>query len=168
MEWYCYLGIISWGIFIIQLIISGLGIADTDLDVDFDGNIDFDVGDLVSFKGFLHFLLGFSSWLMLTNYISALNIIIACIVGIVFVLLLYFIYKLCLKFDYEPKVESKQDLIGKLVTVYLPYPNGYCVCKLNTPVYTEIGCKADCEVKAGDVLVIKEYKNGIYCISKTN
>lgn len=51
MEWYYILGIISYGIFIIQFILSNLGISDTDLDVDFDGNVDFSVSDLLSFKG---------------------------------------------------------------------------------------------------------------------
>ena len=63
MEWYYILGIISYGIFIIQFILSNLGISDTDLDVDFDGNVDFSVSDLLSFKGLIHFAMGFSGWL---------------------------------------------------------------------------------------------------------
>ena len=65
MEWYYVLGIISYGIFIVQFILSNLGFGDTDIDIDLDGNVDFDVSDLLSFKGLIHFLMGFSGWLSL-------------------------------------------------------------------------------------------------------
>ena len=65
MEWYYILGIISYGIFIVQFILSNLGFGDTDIDIDLDGDIDFDVSDLLSFKGLIHFLMGFSGWLSL-------------------------------------------------------------------------------------------------------
>ena len=39
MEWYYILGAISYGIFILQFLISLFGPTDTDLDVDFDGNL---------------------------------------------------------------------------------------------------------------------------------
>ena len=34
MEWYYVLGIISYGIFIVQFILSNLGFGDTDIDLD--------------------------------------------------------------------------------------------------------------------------------------
>ena len=37
MEWYYVLGIISYGIFIVQFILSNLGFGDTDIDIDLDG-----------------------------------------------------------------------------------------------------------------------------------
>lgn len=166
MEWYYILGIISYGIFIIQFILSSFGFLETDLDVDFDGNTDFSVGDLLSFKGLIHFLMGFSGWLMLSDKITTLTISCACGAGIIFMILLYFIYKLCMKFNSEPTMKSKTDLIGEVVMVYVPLPNGNCVCKVDSPSYTEIICKADTEVKVGDILTIKSYKDGIYYISK--
>lgn len=33
-----------------------------EFDVDFDGDADFDVSDVVSFKGFIHFFMGFGGW----------------------------------------------------------------------------------------------------------
>lgn len=46
---------ISYGIFLVQFILSWFG-GDTDLDVDLDG----DVSDIVSFKGLIHFIMGAS------------------------------------------------------------------------------------------------------------
>ena len=50
MEWYYVLGIISYGIFIVQFILSNLGFGDADIDIDLDEDVDFDVSDLLSFK----------------------------------------------------------------------------------------------------------------------
>ena len=51
---YYILGGIAYGIFILQFIISWVA---GEFDVDFDG--DADVSDVVSFKGFIHFFMGF-------------------------------------------------------------------------------------------------------------
>ena len=166
MEWYYILGAISYGIFIIQFILSNFGFSETDLDVDFDGEVDFSVNDLLSFKGLVHFAMGFSGWLMLSGKVTALTISFACGVGIIFMVILYFVYKLCMKFNSEPTTKSKTDLVGEVVIVYVPLPNGNCVCKVDAPNYTEITCKADTEVKVGDILTIKSYKDGVYYISK--
>ena len=71
MEWYYVLGAISYGIFIVQFILSSFGFLETDLDVDFDGNVDFSVSDLLSFKGLVHFAMGFSGWLMVIGEVTA-------------------------------------------------------------------------------------------------
>ena len=62
MEWYTILFIVVMSLFVIKLIISIFG-GDFDMDVDFDGNTDFDSSSAFSFKGLLHFLVGFSSYL---------------------------------------------------------------------------------------------------------
>lgn len=61
-ETYYLLAAISYGIFIVQFILSWFG-GDTDLDVDLDGELDMDVSDIVSFKGLVHFVMGASGWL---------------------------------------------------------------------------------------------------------
>lgn len=58
-ETYYLLAAISYGIFIVQFILSWFG-GDTDLDVDLDGELDMDVSDIVSFKGLVHFVMGAS------------------------------------------------------------------------------------------------------------
>ncbi len=51
---YYIIGGVAYGI--LQFIISWVA---GELDVDFDGDADFDIGDVVSFKGLIHFLMGF-------------------------------------------------------------------------------------------------------------
>lgn len=165
MEWYYILGIISYGIFIIQFILSNLGFVDIDLDVDCDGNIDFDVGDLVSFKGLIHFAMGFSGWLMLTGQVTLVTIIGAIGVGIIFMVALFFLYKLCMKFNYEPTTKSGNALIGKQVVVYTPLQNGKSSCYLMDEPYTEIICISDSPRKQGEVCRIVAFDSGIYHIS---
>ena len=66
MSVYFGLALFSTGIFIVQFILSffiGELDLDTDIDLDGDGVDDFSIGDLISFKGLIHFLIGFS-WTM--------------------------------------------------------------------------------------------------------
>ena len=50
--------LVSTGIFLLQFVIS-VFFGDLDMDVDGDANVDFDLGSLFSFKGLVHFLIGF-------------------------------------------------------------------------------------------------------------
>ena len=161
MEWYYVLGIISYGIFIVQFILSNLGFGDTDIDIDLDGDVDFDVSDLLSFKGLIHFLMGFSGWLMLSGTVNVSTVIIAIILGIGFMVGLYFIYKVCMKFSLVGKEVaisvqiSEMEYSGNCITDsgYIPLDR----CRLSKPVNHTIKC--------GDILHIDSYKSGIYFIS---
>lgn len=88
MEWYYILGIISYGIFILQFCLSFIG-GDTemDTDIDLDGEADFSFSNLISFKGLIHFLMGLSGWLMITQQVTPLNVVIAGVIGFAFVLI---------------------------------------------------------------------------------
>ena len=50
--------LVATGIFLLQFVIS-VFFGDLDMDVDGDANADFDLGSLFSFKGLVHFLIGF-------------------------------------------------------------------------------------------------------------
>lgn len=166
MEWYYILGIISYGIFIIQFGLSLIG-GDTDLDVDFDGNMDFSFGDLVSFKGLVHFLMGMSGWLMLSGDTSWFSIIFSIIVGLCLATMLALFYKLALKLSHIPTQRSGLELVGTTVTIYLTMEQiseKHCICTINNGL-TEINCIAATPVKIGDKRIILDYKNGIYHIS---
>ena len=75
------------------------------MDFDSDGDIDFDISSMLSFKGILHFLLGFSSYLAATvrfdktyNNIGTYqftwdNYVVAFIVGLAFMYGLWHLYK---------------------------------------------------------------------------
>ena len=64
MAWYTILFITVFLLFAVKLIISWSA-GDFEMDVDLDGIDDFDVSGAFSFKGLVHFLLGFSSYLFL-------------------------------------------------------------------------------------------------------
>ena len=168
MEWYYILGIISYSIFIIQFCLSFTG-GDTELDVDLDGATDFSVSDLVSFKGLIHFLMGFSGWLMVTKSTFIVNLIIAFCVGIGFVFILYCVYKLIMQLQYTPTKKTGLELVGTIATIYLTMPqlsDTDCICIIqNGGIPEEINCKAASPVKLGDKRTILDYKNNIYYIS---
>jgi uncharacterized membrane protein len=65
-----------------------------DLDADVDVGSGFLVSDVISFKGLVHFTIGFSLTLTLMGEFSILSATIGVITGIVFVLILYYLYKL--------------------------------------------------------------------------
>lgn len=163
MEWYYILGAISYGIFIVQFCLSFVG---SDLDVDFDGDIDFSVSDLVSFKGLIHFLMGFSGTLMCIGKSSPLSIVFAIFIGVTFMVLLYSIYQFALMLKHEPKFLYGEELIGISAKVYLPYNSKDYYCILSHPgAPSELICRATREVEIGETVVISKYINNIYYIS---
>ena len=159
MEWYYVLGIISYGIFIVQFILSNLGFGDTDIDIDLDGDVDFDVSDLVSFKGLIHFLMGFSGWLMLSGTVNVFTVIIAIILGIGFM-----VDKVCMKFNSEPTIKTGVELIGETATVYLPFLENTYICTLKDS--REIVCSSELPLKRGSSVRINSYISGIYYVSQ--
>jgi uncharacterized membrane protein len=68
------------------------------VDVDFDADLDVGSGmllsDVISFKGLIHFTIGFSLTLTLMNEVTLLSVAIGVVTGIVFVVVLYYLYKL--------------------------------------------------------------------------
>ena len=85
-----------YSIFIIRFILSWVG-------ADFDIDADVDISDVVSFKGLTHFLMGFSGWLSVKSYtthnVMWYDYLIALILGVIFVILLYFVYKLLISLE---------------------------------------------------------------------
>ncbi len=162
MKWYFILGIISYGIFIIKFILS-LFSSEIDGDIDSDGDFDFKVSDLLSFKGLVHFAMGFSGYLIATDSITIVTIIVGILVGIIFMIILYFIYKELIKLSYEPSIKEKEDLIGEKVTVLFPLNDNFYNCRLSD--YRELKCKCYEKKNIGDILTIKSYNNNTYYIN---
>lgn len=124
---YFGIAIFCTGIFIIQFILSfilGELDLDSDIDLDADGDVDFSLSDVLSFKGLCHFGIGFG-WTMWfskgeNQFISAC---IAILVGIIFMFVLYGVYKLCLVFKNEGPKETDQNLIGRDAEIYSKVAN---------------------------------------------
>jgi len=94
MEWYVIVLIVSAGLFLLTTIISlFFGDADVGMNADIDVGSGFMLSDVISFKGLIHFTIGFSLTLTLMNEVSLKSVSIGVITGIIFVLVLYYIYK---------------------------------------------------------------------------
>lgn len=168
MAWYTILFITVFSFFFIKLIIS-LFAGDIDLDVDMDGDSDVDSSSVFSFKGILHFLMGFSAFLFGKAHMSNVTIengyvqftlfdyVFAILSGIVLVVILYFAYKIALKANCEPK--QPKDLIdnskGK---IYLNMGDGKYSVEASTQAGT-INVEASSnnkDLKPGDEVTLKK------------
>ena len=155
-----------YSIFIIRFILSWVG-------ADFDIDADVDIGDVVSFKGLTHFLMGFSGWLSVKSYITHnvmwYDYLIALILGIIFVILLYFIYKLLISLETKPQILSGKQLIGKTGKIYIILEPEDSIKKYIITVGNGLGtqeypAKSNNSYKLGDEVVISDYVNAYYII----
>ena len=142
MAWYYILFFLVLGFFIVKTIISWV-FGDIDFDFDADGDIDFDLSSVLSFKGILHFLLGFSTYLSAiarfdTSYstdtiyqFSIMNYIIAIIIGIIFTVGLWYLYTLMMKLNHSSS--ENPDFVGCSCNVLANLGNGKYVVLIKTP-----------------------------------
>ena len=155
-----------YSIFIIRFILSWIG-------ADFDIDADVDISDVVSFKGLTHFLMGFSGWLSVKSYITHnvmwYDYLIALILGIIFVILLFFIYKLLISLETKPQVLFGKQLIGKTGKIYVILEPEDSIKKYIITVGNGLGtqeypAKSNNSYKLGDEVVISDYVNAYYII----
>ena len=135
MSWYTILFIACILTIVVKTILSWI-VGDMDVDVDVDGDVDTDLGSVFSFKGILHFLTGFSTYLtMCSRYITHGNMtfvdyVIAFLVGVGLMFLLYWVYKLMKRLDNVP--DQVYDFEGNVGTIYNNLGNGSYVVSVNT------------------------------------
>ena len=155
-----------YSIFIIRFILSWIG-------ADFDIDADIDISDVVSFKGLTHFLMGFSGWLSVKSYITHnvmwYDYLIALILGIIFVILLYFVYKLLISLETKPQILFGKQLIGKTGKIYVVLEPEDSIKKYIITVGNGLGtqeypAKSNNSYKLGDEVVISDYVNAYYII----
>lgn len=165
---YYFLAAISYGIFLVQFVLSWFG-GNTDLDVDLDGELDMNIGDIVSFKGLIHFIMGFSGWLCIRHSIEWYDYLIAVVLGIAFMIILYVLYKACLKLQYEPVSSEIGDLVGRIGVVTIPCKDRYYLNVVTKNahyeevlVYPE---DLEKEYSVGTWVTITKYENGKYYIN---
>ena len=165
---YYTIAVIVYGIFIIRFILSWVG-------GDFDIEADVDISDVVSFKGLTHFLMGFSGWLSVksftTHNIMWYDYLIAFVLGVIFVIILYYVYKFLMKLENKPQILSGKNLIGSTAKVYLVSSTidadtlfKYVITANNGIGTVEIPAKSRESYKVGDSVVIKDYVNAYYII----
>ena len=155
-----------YSIFIIRFILSWVG-------ADFDIDADVDISDIVSFKGLTHFLMGFSGWLSVKSYtthnIMWYDYLIALILGVIFVVLLYFVYKLLISLETKPQILFGKQLIGKTGKIYVILEPEDSIKKYIITVGNGLGtqeypAKSNNSYKLGDEVVISDYVNAYYII----
>lgn len=126
---------VYWGIaifasviFVIQTVMSFVGISDVDTDVDVDANVDGldDAGamHLLSIRNIVYFLLGLgwagvSLWGTIANHL--LLAIVAIVVGCLFVAIFLFLFRQMMKLQHNGAFDIN-DAVGKTVDVYLRIP----------------------------------------------
>ena len=163
---YYAIALIVYSIFIIRFILSWIG-------ADFDIDADVDISDVVSFKGFTHFLMGFSGWLSVKSYITHnvmwYDYLIALILGVIFVILLYFVYKLLISLETKPQILFGKQLIGKTGKIYVILEPEDSIKKYIITVGNGLGtqeypAKSNNSYKLGDEVVISDYVNAYYII----
>lgn len=171
MEQYIYLATaIIYGIFIVRFILSWVG-GDFDLDMDADGDVD--LGDVVSFKGATHFLMGFFGWLATktwtTHNIEWWDYLIAFVLGVIFVIVLYFVYKLMMSLETKPQVLSGKQLVGQVGKIYSTIGteegwHKYLITVGNNVGTLEYPARSLKIYQIGDSVVISDYQNAYYII----
>ena len=163
-----FIAIVVYGIFIIRFILSWVG-----GDFDIDGDTDIDIGDIVSFKGLTHFLMGSSGWLATKNYfchsLDWYDWLIAFVLGIIFVIILFYLYKFMMKLECKPTILSGKGLIGRSAKIYLykgHYMNKhhFIITVENDLGTAEINAISDNFYSVGDMVSIIGYDGTYYSI----
>lgn len=120
-NWYDYLFFGALIFVVLKALISFVA-GDMDIDFDADGDIDFDVSSMLSFKGILHFILGFATYLECTARLVTSNVdiannyhfawysyLIAIVIGCLFTLLLGWLYNCMIKLNHGNVDEPNLD-----------------------------------------------------------
>ncbi len=116
-------------VFVIQFVLTLVGMDHSDIDVDFDGDGTMDLGDgmnLFTIKNLFGFFVGFGwAGVCLYDSISSdfVRIFIALVVGVLFVMMFVVIYKQTRKMDRNGAFDIN-DCVGKTASVYLRIPAG--------------------------------------------
>lgn len=162
------MALVSTGIFLLQFVIS-VFFGDIDVDVDGDANTDFDLGSLLSFKGLIHFLMGFG-W---TKVVFADNVwttyLGAVMVGLVFVLCLSYLYVLAFKLQNLRQPERPGALKGRRGRIYINEGDGrYTICIERDGAFREldvVSLSGNAHYVTNETVTVEKYENNIYYIA---
>jgi hypothetical protein len=165
---YYGIAVMFYGIFIVRFILSWVG---GDFEFDIDG--DFDVSDVVSFKGFTHFIMGASGWLSIksltTHNVEWWDYLIAFVMRVIFVILLYYVYKFLMTLELKPVPHIGKQLINCAANIYLVIGKEDEFYKYIITVDTNVGtsefaAKSLNKYQVGDMVTISDYSNAYYII----
>lgn len=152
------IALVTTGIFIIQFILS---IFFGDIDVDAD--VDADISSMVSFKGLTHFGIGFGWYMYLAKDTDILSYVIGILIGLFFVLAVWFLYKKAYQLQQVNHSEQTGQLVGRECTIYFKQSDGkYTVQASRDGAMREIDVISESgkTYQTGDKTIITCYKDG--------
>ena len=119
------IALVSSGLFLVQFVLSlFMGGMDMDVDVDGDADVDTDMGSVFSFKGLLHFLIGFGWTMYLAGNSEWYTYLAATVVGVFLVWLLWRLYMLAMRLQNKIPADKPDQLVGRRATIYMNAGNG--------------------------------------------
>jgi membrane protein implicated in regulation of membrane protease activity len=156
------------GWFVIQFLLSVIFGLDSDIDVDTSG--DFDASDLLSFKGLIHFGIGYSWWMVIHSQNTSWSThAVAFLLGSLVMIVLWLTYLGISKLKKEIIPERGEALVGKSGVVYAKdlITGEYTVTLEINGAMREIQSVESLgeNPKPGQTVIIKEYKDGKYFIN---
>lgn len=125
--WVC--AVLASAVFVVQFILTIMGMDHSDVDVDFDGADTMDLGgglNLFTIKNLVGFFMGFGwAGICFSESISSqlLLTLVAILAGCLFVTMFVFIYKQTRKLDRNGAFDI-QDCLGQTASVYIRIPEG--------------------------------------------
>ncbi|MDR1555875.1 MAG: DUF1216 domain-containing protein [Tannerellaceae bacterium] len=164
MAWYVIVLIVASGLFLLSTIGSVfLG----DLDVDAVPDSGFLVSDLLSFKGLIHFSIGFSLVLTLMQGLNFVSACLGVLTGIVFMAVLYYLYKFffeklqqSMKYTNEIKEMDAEvyfwDAQSKIGEVFITLEG--------RPVTVTLKCSGEISLTKGQKIKVSGNRNAVYPI----
>lgn len=159
--------LVSTGIFLLQFVIS-VFFGDLDMDVDGDANVDFDLGSLFSFKGLVHFLIGFGWTRVLFSGDTWQTYALAVLVGMVFMLVLFYSYVLAYRLQNLRKPEKPYSLVGRAGRIYINVGDGrYTIFVKRDGAERELDVVSESgrtDYKTDQVVTINTYRDNTYYI----
>lgn len=157
-----YGAIIASVIFIIQFAMSFF--ADLDMDADFDADGGMDTSDFISFKGVLHFLLGFCWTCVIYGTDKPWKIALAVAVGVIFLVSLVFVYKKIYSLAQEKKFQSPKEMIGTEAEINTFYNGMGTIFLTFDGRRSEVNVRCDQNLKSGDIVRITGYENHTFIV----
>ena len=152
------IALVTTGIFVIQFVLS-IFFGDIDADVD----VDADISSVVSFKGLTHFGIGFGWYMYLAGNTEIQCYVIGILVGLFFVLAVWFLYKKAYQLQQVNHNEQTDQLVGRECVIYFKQSDSkYTVQTTRDGAMREVDVISESgkTYQTGDRTIITSYKDG--------
>ena len=173
--WICALA--GSSVFLIQLVLTVIGMDSSDIEVDFDGPDTMDLGggmSLFTFRALINFLVGFG-WSGITFFPiignSYLLIALSVVIGVIFALIILYLYNKVKKLEYNAAFNINET-VGTTASVYLRIPaNGQGTGKVQVSVRGAVhelkACSEGDMIPTGTMVrIVRIINNNILLVEK--